>query len=224
MKQSNEDNPKEISLENLENIRIEQVSIPFQNFMIAHSKRMIFEKGNKYLITGKSGGGKSILTLILTGNLTAFNGEVYLNDKKLQDISYESLQKEISYIPQNASLFHDTIRNNITSYQKIEDEKLLELIYRFQLQDRFPTIESLEQVYTEDSSLSGGQIQRIILIKVLLENKKWIILDEAISALDRDLYRKIEHELLQLEDRTVIHISHREESLVNDLYDEVIQL
>lgn len=98
------------------------------------------------------------------------------------------------------------------------------MIYRFQLQDRFPTIESLEQVYTEDSSFSGGQIQRIILIKVLLENKKWIILDEAISALDRDLYRKIEHELLQLEDRTVIHISHREESLVNDLYDEVIQL
>ena len=224
MKQSHEDNPKEISIKNLENIRIEQVSIPFQNFMLDHSKRMIFEKGNKYLITGKSGGGKSILTLILTGNLTAFNGEVYLNNKKLQDISYESLQKEISYIPQNASLFHDTIRNNITSYQEIEDEKLLELIYRFQLQDRFPTIESLEQVYTEDSSLSGGQIQRIILIKVLLEDKKWIVLDEAISALDRDLYRKIEHELLQLEDRTVIHISHREESLVNDLYDEVIQL
>ena len=224
MKQSNEDNSKEISLENLENIRIEQVSIPFQNFMIAHSKRMIFEKGNKYLITGKSGGGKSILTLILTGNLTVFDGKVYLNGKKLQDISYESLQKEISYIPQNASLFHDTIRNNITSYQEIEDEKLLELIYRFQLQDRFPTIESLEQVYTEDSSLSGGQIQRIILIKVLLENKKWIILDEAISALDRELYQKIEHELLQLEDRTVIHISHREESFVNDLYDEVIQL
>ena len=202
-------------VETLKTLLLKDVKIHFQHQTFTQNVPLNFQKGKKYLITGQSGKGKSLLMLVTTGNFRDYTGTVLFNQRPIENIPYSTIQQQIAYIPQQDGLFHDTIRNNLTYYSYSSDvdvHTLMEWIQRFRLEDRFPTLESLEEVYSEQSSLSGGQIQRLMLIRALLERKDWLILDESLSALDRELYELIENQLLNDSSLTLIHISHRSES------------
>lgn len=212
-------------VETLKTLQLKDVKIHFQHQTFIQNVPLNFEKGKKYLITGQSGKGKSLLMLVATGNFRDYMGTVLFNQRPIENVPYSTIQQQIAYIPQQQGLFHDTIRNNLTYYSgEVDAHTLMEWIHRFRLEDRFPTLESLEEIYSEQSSLSGGQIQRLMLIRALLERKDWLILDESLSALDRELYELIENQLLNDSALTLIHISHRSESENSKRYDVTIRL
>ena len=212
-------------VETLKTLQLKDVKIHFQHQTFTQNVPLNFEKGKKYLITGQSGKGKSLLMLVATGNFRDYKGTVLFNQRPIENVPYSTIQQQIAYIPQQEGLFHDTIRNNLTYYSgEVDTHTLMEWIHRFRLEDRFPTLESLEELYSEQSSLSGGQIQRLMLIRALLERKDWLILDESLSALDRELYELIENQLLNDSALTLIHISHRSESENSKRYDVTIRL
>lgn len=178
------------------------------------------QANHNYLIRGASGIGKSTLGYLLTKNYVSHNS-IFLNDRDLFEYSYEEIQKIISFIPQNPILFQDTIWNNITMFEDVEEREVLELIEEMGLQERFPDRMSLmNEVYMHDSDLSGGQKQRIVLIRALLQHRPILLVDEGLSALDNNFYNKIESYLLKRE-CTFVHISHRNTC---HAYDEVITL
>lgn len=198
-------------LTKLDTISIKQLACQRNEQELLKPLSYHFQQGSHYLITGPSGSGKSTLLNILTGNIQDYSGQVLLEGKDARQVSYQSLQNQMAYLSQNSRLFHDSIWNNLTGFSQNNGraEDIISLLEIFQLTERFPDLASLQEIYHDDTKLSGGQVQRLLLIRALLENKPWLILDEALSALDEDLYDTIEHYLLQRQDLSLIHISHR---------------
>lgn len=79
------------------------------------------------------------------------------------------------------------------------------------------------ELIIEEENLSGGQKQRMIIIRALLQNKKFIILDESLSALDKENYHRIENYLLDQDDLCLINITHRDSSNLSR-YDQVLDV
>ncbi|MGT2799118.1 ATP-binding cassette domain-containing protein [Streptococcus marmotae] len=212
--------------ENQEFNTLEFQNLTYQNaeHVLFQSVNYRFEKGKKYLITGKSGCGKSTLALLLTKNIPIQTGTIFLNDTSFATLSYRFIQDKIAYISQKSHLFQDSVRYNLTLGASVSDNKLLELLAVVGLRERFPDSDSLEEMISDESSLSGGQRQRLLLIRSLLEEKEVLLLDESLSALDSAMFQQIEEYLTGIPYITLIHISHRLSEHVNAYYDEVIDL
>ncbi|HFI0256582.1 TPA: ATP-binding cassette domain-containing protein [Streptococcus suis] len=183
-----------------------------------------FEPGKKYLILGESGSGKSSLAHILTKNSQLQKGNVLFDQTAIQDLSYQAIQDRIAYLPQEGTLFHDTVLYNLTMGREVSEDKVMSLIKTMNLDSRFPSYVSLNEEISDDSGLSGGQKQRLLLIRALLQDKDILLLDESLSALDQETYTVIESYLTSLADKTLIHISHRVSDDVLSRYDGVLRI
>ncbi|HFI0305164.1 ATP-binding cassette domain-containing protein [Streptococcus suis] len=183
-----------------------------------------FERGKKYVVVGESGAGKSSLALLLTKNSQLQDGDILFNQTPIHELSYQEVQEKLAYLPQEGYLFHDTVLYNLTLGREVAEEKVMQLLAVMGLTSRFPTYPSLMELVSDESGLSGGQKQRLNLIRVLLEEKEVLLLDESLSALDAETYRRVEEYLTSLPNVMLIHISHRLSDDTVNLYDELIRL
>ena len=204
-----------------ENIEVRNESYKFNNREIFSNFSASFEKGKKYLIQGDSGSGKSTLALLLTKNLEGCN--IFLNEKNINSYEYNTIQKLITYVPQDSFIFVGTISDNLTFYENIEADKIMTLIKKTRLDDKIKEASDLINTTYDKrkSNLSGGQKQRLALIRAILQEKQVIVLDETLSGLDKDTYILVEKLLLSMKDKTLIHISHRSYPETLRMYDEV---
>lgn len=130
----------------------------------------------------------------------------------------------ITVVRQEAVLFHDTLRNNLTMYRDVSDGRLIEALKNLGL-DRFANLQSLDAVIAENgANLSGGEKKRVCLARALLRNTDVLILDEPLVNLDESTAKKIEDLLLSISERLLLVVSHQfsEEKLC--LFDDVIAL
>lgn len=218
--ESEEDLFTTTSLGNLRNITIENLTYTINNNKIFENFNYEFEHGKKYLIIGKSGKGKSTLAYLLTKNIQPKHGRILYNHIDGHQISYQAVQNHIALISQHSIVFTDTLLNNLHLHQKLPLNPTKELLKYFDLDIRF---NDLNEMIVEDGNLSGGQKQRILIIRTLLQNKEFIILDESLSALDKDNYYRIENYLLDKKDICLINITHRESNNIAR-YDDVLDL
>jgi ATP-binding cassette, subfamily C, bacterial len=165
------------------------------------------------VIQGPSGAGKTTLLDLLIGFHRPQSGTIKLGLTDLADIDLQSWRSQIGYVPQELSLFHDTVTSNITLYdQSISDEAVEEAI---QLAGVAAFLDKLPRGLDTDvgefgGKLSGGQRQRISLARALVTNPKLLILDEVTSALDPDTEAAIVKNIAELRGRyTIIAITHR---------------
>ncbi|WP_234794488.1 ABC transporter ATP-binding protein [Streptococcus equinus] len=169
---------------------------------------------------GSSGAGKSTLIRILTGELTDYDGDIYLDSHNYQEISLESLQNIFALIPQKAHLFKDTLRTNLTLGRSV-DKNFFKEVLTFAHVDKFIG-KDLDTTFQDD--LSGGQAARIAIARELLGNKPIVIMDEAVSNLDKLTAIDIERKLLQTNELTVIMITHHLYDENRALFDQIIKL
>lgn len=169
-----------------------------------------FKKGGKYLIIGPSGGGKSTLLKLLRKYFNPIKGTIWIDHKPLKGIKKEAYFRKITNVEQKVFLFEDTLRNNLTLYKDYSEEEIWAALTKAGLKEFVKTHEGgLDyMIYEDGKNVSGGEKSRIAIARGLLEHADLILLDEAFSALDYDKAREIEQSLLELEDVTVIHISH----------------
>ena len=202
-------------------IEVRNESYKFNNREIFSDFSASFEKGKKYLIQGDSGSGKSTLALLLTKNLKGCN--IFLNGKNINSYEYNTIQKIITYVPQDSFIFVGTVSDNLTFYKNIEADKIMTLIRETRLDDKIKEASDLiNTTYDKKkANLSGGQKQRLALIRAILQEKQVIVLDETLSGLDKDTYILVEKLLLSMKDKTLIHISHRSYPETLKMYDEV---
>ena len=180
-------------------------------------------KGDKVLLSGDSGTGKSTLFKVLLGKLTPETGEVYFTAKDGTKILPQNAQ--LGYVAQDATLFPDTIANNITMFNRKLTSKLKEVIQRVQLVPdlaKFPkqidTVVDLDQ-----GNLSGGQRQKVVLARAEVHDEPFLLLDEATSAIDSNATSAIIGDLLDT-DKTVLMIAHNFSPELKEKFDYQIHL
>jgi ABC-type multidrug transport system fused ATPase/permease subunit len=169
------------------------------------------KKGEKIGIVGKSGSGKTTLTKLLLGYYPAEEDEIILDG---QPIDTRDLATLISYVPQDTSLFHRSIADNIAyAVDRPASRDQIIAAAKQAHADEFITKipESYEALVGERGvKLSAGQRQRIAIARAFLDDKPILVLDEATSALDSESERLVQEALEALwQDKTVIAIAHR---------------
>jgi subfamily B ATP-binding cassette protein MsbA len=171
------------------------------------------QPGEMVALVGESGVGKSTLMDLLSRYILPTAGSILVDDIDIQKVTLKSLRQKIGIVPQDVSLFNDTVRNNLI-YGKLDaTEEEIERAMRAAHVDNFVKdfphgLE--EQVGERGVQLSGGQKQRIAIARAILKDPKILILDEATSSLDSKseaLVQEAMHNLMQ--DRTTFVIAHR---------------
>lgn len=207
---------------NIDKLQLCDLNFSYGNNKIYdHPISVTFEKDKVYMIKGPNGCGKSTLAKIILKIWNNYEGNIFINDINLKNIPRKDLLKLIGITFQNTPIFHDTVRNNICMGNEGNIEKLEKLIgfdEDLRLMNR-----NLDSWLKDQSSLSGGQAQKIGILRALFQNKSIYIFDEATSHLDQkskkqffDMIQKIKNE------KIIILISHDEDAM--RYVDEVIEI
>jgi len=166
--------------------------------------------GDKILLYGPSGSGKSSIVKALLGFWPIAEGSLYFRGRSVAERDFWRVRREVGYVPQNPDIGEASLRS------------LVDYVFSFQANPALPSEERIEELFlifglTPDylnkcfTELSGGEKQRAALALVLLLDRDILFLDEITSALDGNMKLKVVTYILGLEDTTRIIISHDDE-------------
>lgn len=176
--------------------------------------------GKRYLIKGPSGCGKTTAVNLLLRYYDVNGGSIEIDGIPISE--YGSTYGCITIVRQEAVLFHDSLRNNLTMYQEISDDKLIRILRSLGL-DKFADSASLDEIITEGgANLSGGEKKRICLARALLRDTDVLILDEPLANLDDAAADRIEDILLSIKGKLMIVVSHQFTDAKLSSFDEVL--
>ena len=206
-------------------ISLNDVSFKYDDKKVLENINFDFEKGKKYALVGLSGSGKSTLMKLISKRIKADEGKICIDGTDLDEISRNSIINLISTINQNVFLFKGSIYDNITLFSKdYSEEKVKDVILKAELGKYLDRLYDKELISENANNLSGGEKQRISIARSLIKDTKIILADEILSSLDNEIAFSIEKELLELENITLISVTHRliKENLKQ--YDKILVL
>ena len=207
------------------NISLNDVSFKYDDKKILENINFEFEKGKKYALVGLSGSGKSTLMKLISKRIKANEGKIYIDGIDLDEVSRNSIINLISTINQNVFLFKGSIYDNITLFSRdYSEEKVKDVILKAELGKYLDRLYDKELISENANNLSGGEKQRISIARSLIKDTKIILADEILSSLDNEIAFSIEKGLLELENITLISVTHRliKENLKQ--YDKILVL
>lgn len=186
---------------------------------IFRDKNITISSGEKVGLVGFSGSGKSTFVNLILRLYDVESGSILIDGQDIAKVTQDSLRASIAMIPQDSSLFHRTLMENIR-YGRVEatDAEVIEASKKAHCHE---FIIQLEEGYNSlvgerGIKLSGGQRQRIAIARAILKNAPILILDEATSALDSVTEKYIQESLnLLMAGNTTIVIAHRLSTLAN---------
>ena len=188
--------------------------------------KLTLDPGQRVGLVGQSGGGKSTLLALLQRFYDPQEGQILIDGQDISRVTQESLRGAIAVVPQDISLFHRTVIENIRyGRPDATDSEVLEAAISARCGDFIEALpDGLHTTVGERGlKLSGGQRQRIAIARAFLKDAPLLLLDEATSALDGDSEEAIREALARLmQGRTVIAIAHRLSTLRH--FDRVIVL
>ncbi|MBP3461538.1 MAG: ABC transporter ATP-binding protein [Bacilli bacterium] len=205
--------------------RIKQIEL--KNVCFSYNKKynleninLIIKNKEKIAIVGESGSGKTTLINLLTRNYDITKGNVLINDIDIRKYNISSLRKEIRIINQKNNVFKNTIANNIKFNKKINIEKVLKITLSENIVNKKE--KKLKYIIEQNGkNLSGGEKERIILCRSLLEDFSLLVLDDSLSALDLKTEEKIIKNILkEYKDKTIIFITNRIRTVKN--FDKIV--
>jgi ABC-type multidrug transport system fused ATPase/permease subunit len=206
-----------------EKLEVKNLNFSYDNKQIFDDASFTIQKGKKYLIKGPSGIGKSTLIKLLSQTYENYEGEILIDGVDLKTIKNKSISENIAFVYQDVFLFKDTIKNNITLYRDLSDDKVRKAIELSGLSE-FMKNKTLDDLIEENGkNLSGGERQRISIARAIAKNAEILFIDEGTSALNPELGSEIEEKIVDL-NTTVIAISHRYYPGVSEKYDYVLEI
>ena len=212
------DKPKHIaSFEH--QIEFRNVSFRYGEHWVLRNINLVIPKGKTVALVGQSGSGKSTLVDLIPRYYDVQEGEVLIDGINVKDLGIHDLRQLIGNVNQEAILFNDSFKGNITfgvehaTQEQIEQAAHIANAHDFIMQT--------EQGYDTNigdrgGRLSGGQRQRVSIARAILKNPPILILDEATSALDTESERLVQDALERLmKTRTTVAIAHRLSTIKN---------
>lgn len=209
-------------------ISVKNLSIYDDNTETFIVKNLSFELPykKKIGIVGVSGAGKSTILKALLGFAKYQEGKISIDGIPYESISIDSIRKVFTAIEQNPYVFNTTIRENLLiANQKISESKILDLLDKFQVIDLVKKNENgLDTLLGQFGyNISGGEKQRLMLVRALLKLNKIVLLDEPTSSLDIELEEKIVQAIhTEIQEKSCIWVTHR--LIGMDKLDEIIVL
>jgi ABC transporter, ATP-binding protein, msbA family len=179
---------------------------------------LIIPKGKTIALVGQSGSGKSTLLDLIPRYYDVQEGEILIDGININELSIHDLRHLIGNVNQEAILFNDTFKNNITFGVSADNAKVIEAA---KIANAHNFISQTEKGYETNigdrgGRLSGGQRQRVSIARAILKNPPILILDEATSALDTESERLVQDALYKLmKTRTTIAVAHRLSTIKN---------
>lgn len=168
-------------------------------------------RGEKVAIVGKNGVGKSSLLKALLKIRPVRTGGIFIDDVNIDEISDDSFKSIVSYVSQDPRLFNNTVMYNIGyGSPKSLDEDVYRLSRELGLHRGIGALENgyHTQVGEQGTALSGGERQKIIVLRALIRGSPVLVMDEPTASLDKRAEEKILGQLMKYDDLTVIMIVH----------------
>lgn len=201
----------------------ETVSVEFRdvNFTYPHTGihalkdfNLKINRGEKVLLLGRTGSGKSTVAQLLLRFYDPQTGTVFFNGEPVGNYNLHQLREKISYVPQDVFLFSETVENNIgfglktpATNADVQHAAKMSSIHNeiLSLSGGYETV-----VGERGVTLSGGQKQRISIARALMKNSDFLLFDDCLSAVDAKTEHEITHNLFNdLNQKTAVFISHR---------------
>ncbi len=212
------ENPKHLhSFEH--QIEFRNVSFRYGEQWVLKDINLVIPKGKTIALVGQSGSGKSTLVDLIPRYYDVQEGEVLIDGINVKDLGIHDLRQLIGNVNQEAILFNDSFRNNISfGVDNATDEQIAEAA---KIANAYDFIMASEQQFETNigdrgGRLSGGQRQRVSIARAILKNPPILILDEATSALDTESERLVQDALERLmKTRTAVAIAHRLSTIRN---------
>jgi ATP-binding cassette subfamily B protein len=198
-----------------------EISFDQVNFIYPHSGikalssfNLNIQSGQKVLILGKTGAGKSSIAQLITRMYDPNTGSIKIDGTDIRNFNVQDLRKAIGYVQQDVFLFSDSVKNNIQfGVDQIQSESQLmnatttANVYQEikQLNKQFETL-----IGERGTTLSGGQKQRVSIARTIIKNPSIYIFDDCLSAVDAKTEQSILGQLSKdLEGKTALFITHR---------------
>ncbi|KAJ9192564.1 hypothetical protein DTO164E3_7530 [Paecilomyces variotii] len=175
--------------------------------------------GETVALVGETGGGKSTILKLISRFYDPESGKVTIDGQDIRDVTLDSLRANIGIVPQDPALFHDTIINNIRyANPSATDEEIYEACKAVALHDKFLSFPDGYRTLVGERGvkLSGGELQRVAIARVIIRDPSIVLLDEATSSVDSNTEMQIQNSLGKLTaGRTTLVIAHRLSTVIN---------
>ena len=167
-------------------VTFDHVSFSYQGSHALHDLSFSIHQGETIGIIGGTGSGKSTLIHLIPRFYEATQGQIYIKNKPIQDYSLYSLRQMIGLVPQQATLFTGTIKENIClAKENASDDEVKQALHLAQASFVDEWKDGIYSHITQGGhNLSGGQKQRLTIARALVRNPELLILDDSASALD----------------------------------------
>lgn len=212
-------NPSKTPIEG--SIEFKNVSFTYDDTGITAIKNLSFKlnKGQTLAIIGKTGSGKSTILDLIGRLYDVDKGEIQIDGKPIESLNLQSLRDAIGYVPQDAFLFSDTIKNNIMfGKEDAKDDEIIQAAKNAQVHKNIVGFsKGYDTILGERGlTLSGGQKQRISIARAIIKNPNILLFDDCLSAVDTETEEKILKTLSKISvNKTTIIVSHRISSAKN---------
>ncbi|MCD8232206.1 MAG: ATP-binding cassette domain-containing protein [Clostridiales bacterium] len=203
-------------------IRFEQVSLQYEERAVFRDLNLHIGKGDKILLRGANGSGKSSILKMIVGLINPTEGTLYYNGINSAEFDASKLYQQICYVSQEELMLNETLEGYLSAvcHKSISSQLIRKMREKVSLHEDIVTVTD------NGKTLSGGEKKKLLLMKAMLNSDKDIYLfDEVDAGLDREtkeVLHKFEQQLLSDPNKTIIKISHIDES--SDGYDKVVNL
>jgi ATP-binding cassette subfamily B protein len=203
------------------NIEFKDVSFTYDDTNITALQHINFklEKGKTLGVLGNTGSGKTTLISLIARLYDVKSGEILIDGQPIEQLNLGDLRQSIGFVPQEAFLFSDTIKNNIKfGDESASDEKIEQAAKDAYIHHNIIDFNEGYNTYVGERgvTLSGGQKQRVSIARALIKEPEILIFDDCLSAVDTETEEIILNNLFKVsQDKTTIIVSHRISSVKN---------
>lgn len=201
------------------NIKFSNVSFSYvEEKNILENINFSINKGEKIALVGETGAGKTTIINLILGFYKINSGNIMFDGKNIDDISLESLRKNISFIQQKPYVFNDTIKRNIivNNESNLSDEKTIDILKLVGLYNKVTNFKNGIYECVNDNSFSKGEKQLLAFARAIAKETSIYIFDEPTSNVDIENEKKIKKIINDvLKNATIIIIAHRPATIDN---------